>query len=136
MRRNDGNAADRGNTSSTGMMASKITEAEYLAAKNCSPQALAKAEKAVAELLAERKSAASRAPRLHSGPDIPIGPGESCSRLGGNNKRAAPGGAGADPSFCTTTATTFSPNSSSGSPTTADSFTASCASRTTSISFG
>lgn len=42
-----------------------------------------RAEKAVAELLAERKSAASRAPRLHSGPDIPIGPGESCSRLGG-----------------------------------------------------
>jgi hypothetical protein len=45
---------------------------------------LEKAEKAVAELLAARKFAASHAPRLHSGPDIPIGrPGESCSRLGG-----------------------------------------------------
>jgi len=92
----------------TGMMASKITEAEYLGAQKCSPQALAKArvaldhvahevqegyyhpvwlehdlekaEKAVAELLAERKAAASRAPRLHSGPDLITGPDGSCSR--------------------------------------------------------
>jgi hypothetical protein len=95
----------------TGMMASKITEAEYLGAQKCSPlalakakiavdhviheveegyyhpawleQDLAKAEKAVAELLAERKTAASRAPRLHSGPDILTGPDGSCSHLGG-----------------------------------------------------
>ena len=95
----------------TGMMETKITEAEFLGARKCSPlalakakiavdrvihevqegyyhpvwleQDLAKAEKAVADLLAERKSAASRLPRLHSGSDIPIGPGESCSRLGG-----------------------------------------------------
>jgi hypothetical protein len=98
-------------SSRTGMMASRITEAEYLGAQKCSPQALAKAkialdhvaheakegyyhpawleadlakaEKAVEELLAERKSAASRAPRLHCGPDVPIGPGESGSRQGG-----------------------------------------------------
>lgn len=95
----------------TGMMASRITEAEYLGAKKCSPQALAKAkialdhvthevqegyyhpswleadlakaEKAVEVLLAERKSAAGRAPQLHCGPDVPIGPGESGSRQGG-----------------------------------------------------
>lgn len=95
----------------TGMMASGITEAEYLGAQKCSPQALAKAkialdhvvhevqegyyhpawleqdlakaEKAVEELLAERKSAASRAPRLHCGPDVLKGPGESGSPQGG-----------------------------------------------------
>jgi len=95
----------------TGMMASKITEAEYLGAQRCSPQALAKAkialdhvshemeegyyhpvwlehdlvaaEKAVAALLAERKTAASRAPQLHCGPDVRIGPGEPGSRQGG-----------------------------------------------------
>jgi len=95
----------------TGMMASGITEAEYLGAQKCSPKALAKAkialdhvsheveegyyhpawleqdlasaEKAVEELLAERKSAASRAPQLHCGPDVPVGPGESGSRQGG-----------------------------------------------------
>jgi ABC-type Fe3+-hydroxamate transport system substrate-binding protein len=95
----------------TGMMASNITEAEYLGAKKCSPQALAKAivaldqvnhevqegyyhpvwlehdlanaEKVVAELLAERKAAASPAPRLHSGTGVLTGPGESCSRKGG-----------------------------------------------------
>jgi hypothetical protein len=89
----------------TGMMASKITEAEYLGAQNCSPRALAKAkialdhvahevqegyyhpawleqdlanaEKAAEELLAERKSAASRAPRLHCGPTVLPGTGES-----------------------------------------------------------
>ncbi|MHB1011715.1 MAG: hypothetical protein ACYC37_02205 [Desulfobacteria bacterium] len=88
----------------TGMMASGITEAEYLGARNCSPKALAKAkialdhvthevqegyydpawleqdlvmaEKAVAELLAERKSAASRAPRLHCGPTVLPGTGD------------------------------------------------------------
>ncbi len=95
----------------TGMMASRITEAEYLGAQKCSPRALAKAkialdhvaheaqegyyhpawleqdlvkaEKAVEELLAERKSAARRAPRLHCGPDVLIGPGESGARQGG-----------------------------------------------------
>ena len=95
----------------TGMMASKITEAEYLGAQKCSPQALAKAkialdhvthevqegyyhpvwleqdlekaEKAVEALLAERKTAASRAPQLHSGPDVLTGPGKSCSPKGG-----------------------------------------------------
>jgi len=95
----------------TGMMASKITEAEYLGAQKCSPQALAKAkialdhvvheaqegfyhpawleqdlvkaEKTVEELLAERKSAASRAPWLHCGPDVLIGPGKSGARQGG-----------------------------------------------------
>ena len=89
----------------TGMMAARITEAEYLGAQKCSPQALAKAkiavdhvaheaeegyyhptwleqdlakaEKAVEELLAERKSAASRAPRLHCGPTVLPGTGES-----------------------------------------------------------
>jgi hypothetical protein len=89
----------------TGMMASKITEAEYLGAQKCSPQALAKAkialdhvvhevqegyyhptwleqdlakaEKAVEELLAERKSAATRAPRLHCGATVLPGTGES-----------------------------------------------------------
>jgi hypothetical protein len=98
-------------TARTGMMASRITEAEYLGAKNCSPQALAKAkialehvvheakegyyhpawleqdlaqaEKAVEELLAERKTAASRAPRLHCGPDVPAGSGKTGSREGG-----------------------------------------------------
>jgi hypothetical protein len=95
----------------TGMMASRITEAEYLGAQKCSPQALAKAkialdhvvhevkegyyhpawleqdlakaEKAVEALLAERKTAASRAPRLHCGPDVLPGPGESGVRQGG-----------------------------------------------------
>ena len=89
-------------TARTGMMASKITEAEYLGAKGCSPLALAKAkialehvahevqegyyppawlegdlakaEKAVEEPLAERKSAI-RGPRLVCGPDVPTGPG-------------------------------------------------------------
>jgi hypothetical protein len=88
----------------TGMMASKITEAEYLGARKCSPMALAKArvavehvahevqegyyppawlehdlanaEKAVEELLAERKTAATRAPRLHCGPAVLPGTGE------------------------------------------------------------
>ena len=92
-------------TARTGMMASRITEAEYLGAKGCSPLALAKAkialehvahevqegyyppawlegdlakaEKAVEELLAERKSAASRAPRFHCGPTVLPGTGES-----------------------------------------------------------
>jgi hypothetical protein len=95
----------------TGMMASKITEAEVLGAQKCSPMALAKArvaldhvahevqegyyhpvwleqdlakaEKAVEELLAERKSAASPALRLHSGPDVLTGPDGSCSPRGG-----------------------------------------------------
>jgi hypothetical protein len=95
----------------TGMMASNITEAEYLGAKKCSPQALAKAivaldqvnhevkegyyhpvwlehdlanaEKVVAELLAERKAAARRAPQFHSGPDVLTGPDKSCSHQGG-----------------------------------------------------
>jgi hypothetical protein len=89
----------------TGMMENKITEAEYLGAQKCSPQALAKAkialdhvaheveegyyhptwlehdlakaEKAVEELLAERKSAASRAPRFHCGPTVLPGTRES-----------------------------------------------------------
>ena len=95
----------------TGMMAAKITEAEFLGAQKCSPKALAKAkialdhvshemeegyyhpvwleddlvsaEKAVAELLAERKTAASRAPQLHCGPDVLIKPGDPGSRQGG-----------------------------------------------------
>ena len=95
----------------TGMMASRITEAEYLGAQRCSPQALAKAkialdhvthevnegyyhptwlehdlvmaEKAVEALLAERKAAASRAPRLHCGTDVLIGPAEPGSPQGG-----------------------------------------------------
>jgi|GEM_PF-6331469 len=95
----------------TGMMASKITEAEYLGAKKCSPEALAKAivaldrvthevqegyyhpvwlehdlanaEKVVAELLAERKAAASPAPRLRTDSGGLTGPGESCPRTGG-----------------------------------------------------
>jgi len=92
----------------TGMMASKITEAEYLGAQKCSPLALAKAkvaldsvlhevqegyyhgawleqdladaEKTVAALLAERKTAARPAPRLHCGSDVLTVPGESGSR--------------------------------------------------------
>jgi hypothetical protein len=95
----------------TGMMASKITEAEYLGAQKCSPLALAKAkialdhvlhevqegyyhpawlehdleaaEKAVETLLAERKIAASPAPRLHCGSDVPIVPGGSGARQDG-----------------------------------------------------
>ncbi|MHB1024384.1 MAG: hypothetical protein ACYC24_01610 [Desulfobacteria bacterium] len=95
----------------TGMMESKITEAEFLGARKCSPlalakakiavdrvihevqegyyhpawleQDLAKAEKAVADLLAERKSAASRSPRLLCGPDAFHGPGGAGSRQGG-----------------------------------------------------
>ena len=95
----------------TGMMASKITEAEYLGARKCSPKALAKAkialdhvshevqegyyhpawlehdladaEKAVEELLAERKAAAGAAPKLLSGPDAPAGPNGPCYRQGG-----------------------------------------------------
>jgi len=95
----------------TGMMASKITEAEYLGAKKCSPKALAKArvaldqvvhevqegyyhpvwlehdlakaEKAVEQLLAERKTAASPALQRHSGPDGFTGPGGSCYPQGG-----------------------------------------------------
>jgi hypothetical protein len=95
----------------TGMMASRITEAEYLGAQKCAPQALAKAkialdhvvhevkegfyhpawleqdlvnaERAVEELLAERKTAASRAPRLHCGPDVLTVPGEPGSRQDG-----------------------------------------------------
>ena len=95
----------------TGMMAARITEAEFLGAQRCSPRALAKAkialdhvshemeegyyhpvwleadlvaaEKAVAELLAERKTAARRAPQLHCGPDVLIGPGEPGSRREG-----------------------------------------------------
>jgi len=87
----------------TGMMESRITEAEYLGAQKCSPLALAKAkialdhvgheleegyyhpawleqdlanaEKAVEELLAERKAAASRAPRFHCGPTVLPGTG-------------------------------------------------------------
>jgi len=92
----------------TGMMAAKITEAEFLGAQKCSPQALAKAkialdhvshemeegyyhpvwleddlvaaEKAVAALLVERKTAARPAPRLHCGSDVLTVPGESGSR--------------------------------------------------------
>jgi len=92
----------------TGMMASRITEAEHLGAKICAPQALAKAKIAlehvaheveegyyhaywlepelakaeitVEELLAERKAAASRSPQLLCGAD---GPGEPGLRLGG-----------------------------------------------------
>jgi hypothetical protein len=95
----------------TGMMASKITQAEYLGAQKCSPQALAKAkialdhalhevqegyyhpawlehdlamaEKAVEALLAERKTAASPAPRLHCDSDVLIVPGGSGARQDG-----------------------------------------------------
>ena len=95
----------------TGMMAARITEAEFLGAQRCSPQALAKAkialdhvthevkegyyhptwleadlakaEKVVEELLAERKSASSRAPRIFCGPDGLSDPGEPGSRQGG-----------------------------------------------------
>lgn len=97
-------------SSRTGMIASKIAEAEDLGAQKDSPQALAKAkvalvhvvheeqegyhhpawlekdlvdaEKTVDALLAERKSAASRDPRLHRDPDVLTDPGESGSRQG------------------------------------------------------
>jgi len=95
----------------TGMMASRITEAEYLGARKCAPLALAKAkialdhvsheveegyyhpvwlehdlagaEKLVEALLTERKAAASRAPQLHCGTDVPGGPGGPGTRQGG-----------------------------------------------------
>ena len=95
----------------TGMMASKITEAEYLGAQKCSPMALAKAKIAVDHVTPRgaggilppgvagagpgeggeggRGSPGGEEirgePRASSSqrPDIPTGPDGSCSHLGG-----------------------------------------------------